>query len=174
LTDQPWTPRTKRGAYGELGATLCLPCQHQVRDVGTGDQKHQGHRAEHEEQRAPHSRLERRVGQPLDTHAPVRVRRRKLLLQSAGHGAHVVSCLLERHATAQPSDNPQRVVAAVLPRRIDRHRQEDLRACCPGGLRPSDFAERLRHHADDLIAFAVERNRAPDDPGVAAKPRSPQ
>ena len=38
------------------------------------------------------------------------------------------------------------------------------------GLRPSDFAERPRHDADDLIPFAVERDRAPDDLAVAAKP----
>ena len=75
---------------------------------------------------------------------------------------------------SQAANDAQRMVAAVLTRRIDGQRQDDLRFGRSGGLRPSYFAERPRHDADDLIPLAVERNRTPDHLAVTAKPAAPQ
>ena len=87
------------------------------------------------------------------------------LAKSGRDRVHLVARLFER--PHQDAAGPRRGVygchGSAAP--IDHHRQEDLRARCSGSLLPSDFAERPGHDADDLIAFAVERDRAPDDVG---------
>ncbi len=106
--------------------------------------------------------------------APVGVGRRKLLFHDRRHRAHLVARLLERDAALQASDDAERVVAAVLLSSIDHHGKKDLSACSRADLRSSDLAERPGHDANDLMAFAVERDRAPDDVEVAAKPAPPE
>ena len=101
--------------------------------------------------------------------------RRKLLFHGGRHRAHFVAGLLERYATLQPADDAERMVARGSPA---SDRSPSGRKTCASAvaaeLRSSDLAERPRHDADDSIAFAVERDRAPDDVGVAAEPTAPE
>ena len=142
----------------------------EIGDVRAGDEEHDANRAKQDQERHADARLEHRVVQALDPHAPVSIRGREFLLHAGGEALHFVPGLIQRHLRAQPSNHPQRVVTTAL-RRIHRQRDEDLRSGGHSDLRASDLAKRGRHDTDNLVAMR-SGDRAADD-GRIAKPAYP-
>ena len=165
----------ERRPQGQFALTRDAPCQQHVRHVRTRDEQHHPHGGEQHQQRGTDPLIEHGVVEGLQSHAPVLVRGGELLLHCGGDAAHLVTCAIQRDAGTQPADHADDVIAAILARRIDGERDEDLRAASGGiNLRPSDLAERARHDADDLMTFTVQGDGLPDNRRVAAEAPPPE
>ena len=175
LTDQPRASGAERGAHRELGVTPRPSCQHAGsrhwhRRSGTPSPRR---RAPGAARGAPVARTWCRTACRSATPQLVLV---------AGNSCSMAAATARISSRACSSVTPRRnrptTRSVWLPRfscvRSITIGRKICASAAARGLRPSDFAERPRHDADDLIAFAVERDRAPDDAGVAAKPASPQ
>jgi hypothetical protein len=111
--------------------------------------------------------------QSLDSHAPVSIRRRELLLHSGGEAMHFVPALIQCDLRAQPSDHAERAVAAAL-RGIHRQRDEDLGCSGRADLCASNLPKRGQHNADDAMGRPVQDDRTADDRPISAKRAHPE
>jgi hypothetical protein len=170
--------RDARGSDGEPDQQLAgapVPAgQQQQRDVGAGDQQHQAHRGQEEQQRAPGA-LHHVVLERHDRHAQVGGRVHRLLgADLGGDAAHLVLHGGERGAGA---DAPQRGVAGVVPRGeprlVDLQRPPHLGVLEPVGLSRQQQVEVGRQHSDDLVRHAAQLHLAPDHARVAAETPNP-
>jgi hypothetical protein len=158
-------------AEGDAHRELVLPRerarQHQVGDVGAGDQQDEADRSEQNPQRPPHG-ADHLIEQRHDLEGETAVRRvdvRHVAAQPSRQDVHLVPRRVHAHARLQPRDD---VVVLRRPRRPrrrrERQRQKDL----------ARFGDtQCRHHfarqgkagfqdADDLIRLIVESNGPAD------------
>jgi hypothetical protein len=138
------------------------PGEQQVRDVRAGDEQHDAHGGEHEQQRravAAGERLahaDRRRPEHLSSRRGLRLRHRRQLAARR----------LRRGAGPQPADGAD-------PRSARRHheRREDLPRVA---VADDGEAEVARHHADDGVGHAVEPHRLAEYVAPAAEPPLPE
>ncbi len=149
--------------------------QHQVRDVGAGNQQHHSNAShQHPKQLAhvadyilgerPNLRPYPRLLEEIDTESR---RCGKTAEHDGPHPRHIRVCRLHRDPRPQPGN----AVIAELAERgfvsIETNRQEQR------GLLPIEEAEFLRHDADDLARFAVHSDGSSDDGPIRAEPALP-
>ena len=164
LPDDAEAPRAESGADGDFAVADRGAGEQQVRDVRTGDQQHQRHRAHHHEHDQLRLIRQHPVADRADQHGPVavhRIRRR----QAPGDAVDVRRHLVDRDAGLQAREQ---LHAAVVARGLlavfgERHPETLL-------FRKGKFR---RHHADDRVRAAVDADRAPHHAGIAVVARIP-
>ena len=142
--------------------------QQQVRDVGAGNEQHEGDGGAENEQRGPRAPDKHRLHALETETSSVAERVRELRRVFRGGQLQPRLPLLERHASLETSRRLEEV--ALIDRvRIELERHPQLR-------RLSDFGqvERGTDDADDFVWIAAELNRLPDDVGIAPEPARPQ
>ncbi len=172
--DQAFTPdhgdrapsrRAERRADRQVAGPPANLHQGQPGDVGHGDQPQRTDRREYEDEPAPR-RADSCVFQRPDLDRPPGVGLRELLRQLLLHEREIASGLLDRDARFEPADA---VLEARFPLpqqpRVDLSRQPDVGRC--GG-------ERCRHHADDRISLAADRQRPANRRRVAIEAPRPE
>jgi hypothetical protein len=177
LPHQPRASRAERRAYGHLAPAPGSAGEQQVRDVDTGDEQHEGHRPEQEEQPvlepaalrgAPRLRSGNLILQRADPDAVASVRLGILQRELRADPVHILSRLLHRRAWLHA-----RVHEVVVKRPVGRVGRLLERERQPRLDRGIGELERRRQYADDLVGHAIERERAPDDRPVGAEPLLP-
>ncbi len=160
----------ERPADRQLLAPGGRPHQHQVREVGAGDQQQQRHgRRQHPQRPAEAAGELLAVGSDQHAFLP-RVAARELLLEPPADAVELGRHLLAARARAGARDHADEVggLAVVAPRvlvRGERDRKVDV----------ADGEQELRgHHADHGEGLAVQRERAADHLGVAAEAALPE
>jgi hypothetical protein len=146
--------------------------EHQVGDVGAGDEQDQHHRAEQHQHPAAHL-ADQVLVQRHHVGAAARRPFRILLFELLRQPPHLLRRLVERHAVLQPADDGVVEVVAVPLGAIvlaQHQRHEQLgRPFAPHRVR-----EGLRHHADDLVGGLAQVDRLADDVVRAAEPALPE
>ncbi len=137
--------------------------QHQVRDVGAGDEQHQADRRGEHEQRLPNVTDDRVVqGDDLARRA-LDSQHRLVALLVGDEGAQLGDRLPECRVRGQPPDHGLPADAPV--RGLDRHRHPEL-----GVL---GKVEAVGHHADDGLGVALDGDRPADHRRIAAESVAP-
>ena len=177
LPEQALPRGAERGAHRDLLRPRRGAGQQQVGHVGAGDEEHEPHRAEKDEQGGPDiaGGLEAQAG---DVETPVRrVLVGVIPLELLGEGPHLALGLRHRHPGLHPRREVEILVGAAVVGHLigpEHDRRPDLR------VPVEEVAEPARHDPDHLEALAVERQTSADDlrirpedplPGVVAEHR---
>ena len=145
--------------------------QQQVRDVRARDEQHERNGAEQDEKRRP-DRLAALFRERARLQRPVaRILIRVVLLQLLAERGHVARPLLHGHAGFQAPDHPEELVRALVDTELlglERERRPQIR------LPHVEVVEGRRHHADDLIRFAIELQRRAKHVRTASEEPLPQ
>ena len=160
LSNQPPPARAERHADGHLALPRARARQHQVRDVGAGDEQEQRHRAEQHPD-VPADRARERLGEGQQADAPLVGKLGWIALLEVRDDRPQIGFRL-RGADAG-LQAPEQVHAAhafdgLAP--LERDRQVDV------GAAPH---EALRHHADDRAVDVVQAQLAAQDVGITAE-----
>ena len=167
LPQQPPASSAERGAHGDVALARRAARERQVRQVHATDEQQHPHGAEQHIQRASELRADQDVDVPLDGDAPTFVRIGIVGRDPRADGIHLGARLFDRHARLQTSKRGHPMEVARAFTRLEGKRPPHLReAAIERGA--------LRHHADDGVRLAIERERSPDDAGVGAERRRPQ
>ena len=167
-------PCPERGTNRQLLLPRLGSDQQQVRDVGAGDEQHQGDRAHQHPQHLLDvtdeivlERHDMRRDPRLFEHLDVPAReRRELRQRDRDQPRHLRVRLRDGRPRLQPCDGREAEVAEEHLAAIEAigHDQRDPAI---------EEAERLRQHADDLARLAVDHQRFADDGVVGSELRSP-
>ena len=175
---QSSTARAERRADGKLPATRGRSAEYEVRDIGACHEQDESHGPEQEQQRA----LERtrRFLTEWPSHEGDRGIRvpgwRVALVDASRQDLELGTRFFDRRARLQPSDNAvNELVASYLQLPVGkRHGDPGGGGCRVESTATQREAERGRHHADNRVRPAIERDRAADDRSVGSKSRLPQ
>ena len=168
--DDAAAPGAERRADRDLLAPPERLREHEVRDVGAGDQEHEADRAEEHEQRRSHVADEVLV-QRDDRGAPAFVVLRILRREPGGDGVHLAARGLDGDAFLQPREDPEVVDAAdgLGSSGVENERQPEL-ASPPG--RPASRAGRRR--SSRLLPSMIASCPRPRDRCRSGSSRAPR
>ncbi len=167
LGRQPRAARPERFAHSQFACHQAGSREQQVRHVDAGDQQQTDDPAAEHPQRRPHLLRDFHVQGPDPGAAPgivVRVSG----LQALHDGGHFALRAFDRDAGLEPAEQKRGVASAEHVEPVERHWKPK---------RVATVAERRggrRHHADDLVALAVEPCGAAYHAAVGAKALPPQ
>ena len=155
------TPGAERGTKGNLALARFGPRQQQVGDVGAGDEQQEADRTEEQPDRAAH-RADDFIGQRQRHRVELHLHRVEAFgRHRAGDAMQFVGGLRHRRAGREPRRGEQPVTAVVG--RVRIHLERDPQLARLGILEIRRQREPRRHHADDLVALAVDQDAAADD-----------
>ena len=166
LPDEPAAAGAEGRADGDLASAVGGAREQEVADVGGGDEEHESHRAEQDQERGLDvARVAR--GDGGGGRAPPALVLRIGAGKGGGDPRHRRRGLRDRHARLEPADHPDEPRPGVGGGRAFEHE---------GGphLGASGMDEAGRHHAHDGVALVVEGDRAPDHAGIGAEFPTPQ
>ena len=173
LGEDPPAARAERRADGHLPHAGGAPREEQARHVRAGDEEHEAHGAEKDQEGRAH--LARDLGvQGNDPDAPARVAIRELGGEGRSDRRHFRLRRRGRLARLQPGD--RRGVAAALLRAFlgEHHGRPEVRGLSGERSRLQEEAETRRHDADDRDGTAVDLDGPPDDGRIAAEAALPE
>ena len=160
--------RPERAPDGELAPARREAGQHQVGQIGAGDEQHHAH----DGQQDPHERADGtgQVGpEGHDVGSPARHALGVRGLEPGGDRVELRVGPLGRDAGRQAADGAPLVGAAV--RALARRGEPETR---PGLHVVIREAEARSHHPHDLVRLIVQSDTASEDALVAAEPRAPE
>ena len=167
LAEKPRPGRANRRAHGDLARSHGAAREQQVREVGAGDQQHEGHGAEQDQHRTPdlpdqHFAQRRQA----DRHPSVQ---RLLADDVLRHSIEVGGRGCRRRARLEPAEHVEEIVAVRVHvvAGLERHRHEHLQVA-------AEERERRREHADDGVRLGVQRDAGAHDVGIRAETALPQ
>ena len=140
--------------------------QQQVRHVDARDDQQQPHRDHQHQQCRARFRIDDPVERRRKAHPPIPVRARELTFELRGQLVELGFGLARGHARFQPPQHDDMMVGAVFPRRVERQRLPHVDVAGESHI--------ARRYADHSPVLAVQRDRAPDQAGIAAIPLPPQ
>ena len=162
--DQPPAARAERGADAHLAAAHGRARQHQVGDVGAGDEQHQRHRSEQHQHPRPHP-SDQLLVQRDDADAAARVS-----VSTSGYSASTAAatrfissaaCSIETPSLRRPMT--RELVVAAARRGCDPTARNASGTKISVGQRAADrVREPARHHAGDLPGLVVDLDGAAD------------
>ena len=157
----------ERDADGDLALPRGGAREHEVADVGSGDQEHERDRAPEDEQRRFRV-LDLMLLEQLDVDGVVLVGVGIQLAETARHGVERFLDLRDGHSRPHPGEAVEAGMAAALLVAIgeQRERHEEVGA--------GEEAEVLGQRADHGVAVAAQLDRLADDVRVAAESAFPK
>ncbi len=169
LLHQPPRGRPQRRADRHFPPAPGGTRQQQVGHVGAGDQqqKSHGHLQGHHSapHRGPHILHRYRKYARAESFVELVLR-----LQPLGDHRHFGTRLLHRHAVGQSREHVIPPLAFLLAAHVPAHRDEYLNAVHLHALVQRGQMKIRGQHAGHFVALAVEPDRSPHDPGIAAEP----
>ncbi len=167
LAHEALAARADHGAHGDLAAARGRAGQEHVRDVGAGDEEHEPHRAEEDQQRRAHG-PDDALRQAGDAH--VAVGPGELFFEARRDRRNLRTRLLDRCARCEARKDPERLRRPAVRLRVHGERCPHLGVRCPEGSE----GEIGRHDTDHLVRLTVKDNRPLEDTGIAAEVAHPE
>jgi len=121
LADEPPARRAERGPNRQLPLARGRPGEHQVGDVGAGDEQHERHGAEDDENRPPGA-ADHLLHQRHHRRAPPGVKGRIVQLELMRDAGHFGLGALDRDAILEPAERHRVAARARAIRPVERHR----------------------------------------------------